>query len=179
VKQRFLQELDAVFGKDLTKRVTSKDIDELQYCDAVIKEVYRLSPVAFAMGRVNIESDNIGGYNWPKATSFHMLFSALMKREDYWTDPEKFDPDRFYKMEQDDKYLLEKQHVKNSFLMWGGGSRICPGRKLAMIELKCLLALIYRKYDVELVDINAPLKYKSVIINVSEELLVRVKPREF
>ena len=63
--------------------------------------------------------------------------------------------------------------------MFGKGIKICPGRKLAMIELKCLLASIYRKYDVELADMNAPLKYKSELINSSKELIVRIKQREF
>ena len=108
-----------------------------------------------------------------------MLTSALMKHKDYWTDPEKFDPDRFYRTDESDKYLLEKQHVKNSFTMWGGGIRICPGRKLAIIELKCLLILIYRKYDIELVDMNAPLKYNPDFINVCKELIVKIKPRKF
>ena len=99
-----------------------------------------------------------------------------MKREDYWTDPENFDPNRFYKIEESDKYTLEKQNIKNSFTIFGEGIRNCPGRKLAMIELKCLLASIYRKYNVELLDINAPLKYISTIIGTCDELL-KIKPR--
>jgi cytochrome P450 len=179
VVQRFRQELDEVFGNDLTKPITYKDLDGLNYCEAIIKEVTRHTPVVFVNSRMNIETDNIGGYNWSKGTSFYMLYSAIMKREDYWTDPEKFDPNRFYKVEESDKYLFEKQNIKNSFNMFGEGIRICPGRKLAMIELKCLLASIYRKYDIELVDMNAPLKYRSEFINSSEELIVKVKPRKF
>jgi cytochrome P450 len=115
----------------------------------------------------------------PKETIFQMLYSAIMKRKDYWTDPEKFDPVRFYKVEESDKYLLEKQKVKSTFPMFGWGIKICPGRKLVMIELKYLLvASIYRKYDVELVDMNAPLKYISEMANYSEELIVKVKPRK-
>jgi cytochrome P450 len=171
--------LDEVFGNDLTKPITYKDLDELQYCEAIIKEVTRCCPVIFAIGRVSVEDDSVGGYNWPKGTSFQMLYSAIMKRKDYWTDPEKFDPDRFYKIEESDKYLLEKQHVKDSFHMFGGRIRIYPGRKLAMIELKCLLSLIYRKYDIELVDMNAPLKRKYKQITLCDELIVKIKPREF
>ena len=63
VKQRFQQELDEVLGKDLTKPITSKDLDELKYCDAVIKEVFRHFPVAFVIGRVNVKDDVVGGYN--------------------------------------------------------------------------------------------------------------------
>jgi cytochrome P450 len=177
VKQRLRQEFETVLGKDVTKPITSKDLDGLHYCDAVIKEVTRHFPVAFLNGRVNTEKDEIGGFIWPERTSFVPLYCAIMKHKDYWTDPEKFDPDRFYKIEENDKYLLERQHVKNSFTMFGGGTRICPGRKLAMIELKCLLSLIYRKYDIELVDMNAPLKYKCSLVNMCEELIVRIKPR--
>ena len=102
--------METVFGKDLTRSIKYKDLDELKYCEAVIKEVFRHFPVVFALGRVNIENDEVGGYVWPEGTTFQMLFSAIMKRKDYWTDPEKFDPDRFYKVEESDKdkYLLEK-----------------------------------------------------------------------
>ncbi|UZO17258.1 uncharacterized protein OCT59_008619 [Rhizophagus irregularis] len=176
VKQKLRQEFDSILGNDLTKPMTLKNIEELKYCDAVIKEVFRHIPVAFSLGRLSIENDMVGGYNWPKGTQFQIHTSALMMRDDYWTDPEKFDPDRFYKVEESDKYLLEKQHAKNSFMMWGGGIRICPGRKLAITELKCLIPLIYRKYDLEL---RSPLEYKSEILTSCEKLLVKVKPRKF
>jgi cytochrome P450 len=176
VKQKLRQEFDSVLGNDLTKPLTFKDVEELKYFDAVIKEVFRHMPVVFMLGRINIEEDKVGGYHWAKGTQFQMLTSVLMKRDDYWTDPEKFDPDRFYKVEEGDKYLRERQHAKNSFIMWGGGIRICPGRKLAMTELKCLIPMIYRKYDVEL---TAPLKFKTDILRTCEELVVKIKPRKF
>jgi cytochrome P450 len=180
VKQRLQQELDEVFGKDLTKPITSKDLDKLQYCDAIIKEVTRYVPVAFVVQRVNAEKDEVGGFIWPERTSFHILYSAMFKSQNYWTNPEKFDPDRFYKIEESDKYLLEKQHAKDAFTLFGSGIRICPGRKLAMIELKSLLALIYRKYDIELADMNAPLKYENVFFfSICKELRVKVKQRKF
>jgi cytochrome P450 len=171
--------LDEVLGKDVTKPITYKDLEELQYCEAVIKEVYRNIPVVFVNGRMSVEDGSVGGYNWPKGTIFQLFYTAVMKRKDYWTDPEKFDPDRFYKVEESDKYLLEKQKIKSSFSMFGGGIRMCPGRKLAMIELKFLLASIYRKYDVELADMNVPLKYRSELFNSSEELIIKIKPRKF
>ncbi|CAB4380785.1 unnamed protein product [Rhizophagus irregularis] len=176
VKQRFQKELDEVLG---TKSITYSDLDKLQYCDAIIKEVNRNCPLSFSIGRVNNEKDIVGGFNWPERTSFSIFYYATMRRKDYWTDPEKFDPDRFYKIDESDKYLLEKKYAKNSFTMFGGGIRICPGRKLAMIKLKCLLASIYRKYDLELADMNAPLKSSSSVITICKELIVKFKPRKF
>jgi len=74
---------------------------------------------------------------------------------------------------------MEADPQKNTFLMFGGGSRICPGRKVAMIEIKCLISLIYRNLDITLVDMNAPLKLNNKLINICTELKVRVKQREF
>ncbi|PKK62958.1 cytochrome P450 [Rhizophagus irregularis] len=179
IKKRLRHGFDTVLGEDLTRPITYKDLDKLEYCDAIIKEVFRCSPIFIINGRINSQSDKIGGYDWPEGTQFQMLFSAIIKHKDYWTEPEKFDPDRFYRVEESDKYLLEKKNMKTTFPMFGGGIRICPGRKLAIIELKCLLILIYRKYDIELVDMNSPLKYKRDFLNLCKELIVKIKPRKF
>jgi hypothetical protein len=40
--------------------------------------------------------------------------------------------------------------------------------------------VFFRKYDIEMADINAPLKLKSDFINyVDDEFMVKVKPRKF
>ncbi|RHZ83669.1 hypothetical protein Glove_89g60 [Diversispora epigaea] len=90
----------------------------------------------------------------------------------YWKDPEKFIPERFYEPQE-----IEKQH-ENSFLMFGGGPRICPGRKIAMIGLKALIALVYRKFDVELADMQAPLNVETSTITFCKELNIKLIPRE-
>src|SRR5438046_524059 len=74
----------------------------------------------------------------------------------YWKDPENFDPERFLTSTNDNNNNNNKIK-KNSFLAFGGGTRICPGRNLAMIELKTLMVLLFGKYNVELVDPSAPL----------------------
>ncbi|CAG8512554.1 4364_t:CDS:2 [Racocetra persica] len=66
---------------------------------------------------------------------------------------------------------------KFSLVIFGGGLRNCPGRKLATIELLSLLVLVFRKYDIELVDMSAPLMTKSTIANSCEESKVRIRPR--
>jgi len=169
VKEKLRQELYQVFGNDTTRPVTQQDLDKLEYTEAVICEVSRVRPVANMMMRYSSGPGEIAGYNWPTGTIFHMNFAAINKHKDHWDDPEKFDPERFMKKD-------ENRH-KYAFNMWGGGIRICPGRKLAMIELKLLTTLVYRKYDVELIDMNAPLKVKSMMLTVCQELMVKIKPR--
>uniref|UniRef100_U9TE23 Cytochrome P450 n=1 Tax=Rhizophagus irregularis (strain DAOM 181602 / DAOM 197198 / MUCL 43194) TaxID=747089 RepID=U9TE23_RHIID len=99
-KEIFGNILDAISaGTDSTSNlfcfiipITYKDLCELEYCEAVIKEVYCHSPTAFFLDRMNVQSDNVGGYNWPEGTQFQMLISALLKHKDYCNEPEKFDP---------------------------------------------------------------------------------------
>lgn len=61
--------------------------------------------------------------------------------------------------------------------MFGGGHRICPGRKLAMTELLILIASVYKNYNIELVNMNEPLKYHAGITTICQELKVRISPR--
>ena len=153
VKKKMLEEIDRVFQDDKTRPITEKDLHQLKYCEAIIKEVDRILPVASMLQRYGEKPDEIAGYKWPSGTMFQVDAISIHKNSDYWEDPEKFNPDR---------WLVEGfEPKKYSFIMFGGGLRICPGRKLAMIELVGLMALIYRKYEIELVDTEAPLKTRK------------------
>ena len=48
-----------------------------------------------------------------------------------------------------------------------------------MIELRYLLASIYRKYDVEMVDMNTPLNYDTYFLTVYKELFVINRQENF
>ncbi|KAF0366326.1 cytochrome P450 [Gigaspora margarita] len=74
--------------------------------------------------------------------------------------------------------LNNKVRNKFSLLTFGGGLRICPGRRLAIIELLFLMVILFGKYEVELVDMNAPLKVKSKATTTCGELPIKIKLRK-
>jgi cytochrome P450 len=89
---------------------------------------------------------------------------------DYWTDPDTFNPDRWLKDSD------VKSH--NNHYQFGGGARVCPGKKMGLAEVKAFIALLYRSYDIELVDKVSPLKYKYDFIKIVQELKIKIKPRK-
>jgi cytochrome P450 len=169
VKKKMVEEIDRVFQGDRKRPITESDLHKLKYCEAIIKEVDRVHPVASMLARYATEPDEIAGYKWPAGTLFQMNAVSIHRQKDCWEDPDKFNPDR---------WMVEGfEPKKYSFIMFGGGLRVCPGRKLAMIELVSLMALLFRKYEIDLVDMNAPLRTKSIGITACTELPVKIKPR--
>ncbi|RHZ80975.1 hypothetical protein Glove_130g178 [Diversispora epigaea] len=114
------------------------------------------------------QPEEVAGYKWPKDMLFIIYSHGISNNPLYW----KFIPERFYEPQE-----IEKQ-CKNSFLMFGGSPRICSGRKLAMVELKTLIDLLYRKFDVELADMQAPLNVETSIITFCKELNIKLIPKE-
>ncbi|GBB88002.1 hypothetical protein RclHR1_14500004 [Rhizophagus clarus] len=169
VKKKMMDEIDRVFQDDKTRPITESDVLNLKYCEAIAKEVARIFPVLASFSRSLEKPDEIGGYQWPAETMIKINVDAIHNSGEYWDDPDKFNPDR---------WIIEGfEPKKNSFIMFGGGLRICPGRRLAMIELVCLMALLFRKYDIDLVDKNAPLKAKSGVVTACTELFTEIKLR--
>ncbi|CAH1759802.1 2306_t:CDS:2 [Entrophospora sp. SA101] len=170
VKKKMVEEIDSIFDGDKTREITHEDLSKLRYCDAVIKEVDRLVPISNTISRYSTRKEEVGGYEWPAGTFFNLNIPAIHRNPKYWKEPETFNPDRFLNG--------ENEIVKNSFMMFGAGLRICPGRRLAILELKCLMASIYRNYDLKLVDENARIPIHSSFITMSREILVYVVARE-
>ncbi|CAG8761980.1 8714_t:CDS:2, partial [Cetraspora pellucida] len=140
--------------------------DSLKYCEAIIKEANRMIPVVNFVTRYMTEECEVAGYKWAAGTTFHINITGVHGHREVWPNPEVFDPGRFYDVDQDNETLENKY----SLIIFGGGPRICPGRKLAMNELLLSMVTIYRYYNVELVNMDEPLKIVTAGANNVQEL---------
>ncbi|CAG8641867.1 13206_t:CDS:1, partial [Ambispora gerdemannii] len=78
----------------------------------------------------------------------------------------KFIPERFLKPVE-----------KNSFMPFGGGVRLYPGKHVAIASLKALMVLLFGKYEVELVNPNQLLKIGYKLGNACQEMKVYLTPK--
>jgi cytochrome P450 len=72
-------------------------------------------------------------------TAFQVNFIALFRNLKYWKDPKVFNPDRFDDL-QEDCY----------FVPFGDGPMKCIGFRMAMIEMKLLVAKICIAFNMTL-----------------------------
>jgi cytochrome P450 len=169
VLKRLRIELDEFFDKLGNRRLDMDALSGLVYTEAVIREILRVHTSAPYTARNSTAEDIVGGYKWPKGTQYIINIHGMNHCEKYWDEPRKFNPDRWL---NDTKNLKLMPHIE-----FGGGRRVCPGRKLAYIALKVMIALIFHKLDIELVDKNTPLKTNFVFVRSFSNLNVRIKPR--
>jgi cytochrome P450 len=94
---------------------------------------------------------------------------GIQKNKAHWQNPDKFDPERFYSE--------SGKIAKNSFQMFGGGLRACPGQYIAMFEMKHVLAVLYNKYDIELANDNVKPVMVYKIKSCCSELMVKLRKR--
>ncbi|CAG8517575.1 1218_t:CDS:2 [Acaulospora morrowiae] len=165
-KQKVHEELDSVLGPNHDRRIAYEDLDKLQYLEAVIKESLRHIPIIPFAFKISDKDDFIGGKFFRGGQVFFVSFSGIHNNKKDWPDTEKFDPTRFL-----------NPIGKNTFLPFGGGPRICPGRHIGMMEIKTFLASVYRKFDVNLADPNAPANEELGFVNHCKKCEVRITPR--
>jgi cytochrome P450 len=140
VEARMMAELDAVLGGRAPRM---EDIPRLPYLQKVIKECMRLYPPVPALVRQCLESVEIGGYEFPKGTSFVVRPWIMHRDPRYYEAPLEFRPERWTPE-------FEKQLPKFAYFPFGGGQRICIGGEFAKAEAALILAAIAQQYRVSL-----------------------------
>ncbi|KAF3005247.1 hypothetical protein E8E14_004686 [Neopestalotiopsis sp. 37M] len=126
--------------------------------DSFIRETHRLaSPnLTTLQRRVLVGTTLSDGTFLPKGSKLEFATHAIHRDEAYFQNGESFDGLRFFRMRQEDPGA--KQHyvtAKNDYLGWGIGRSACPGRFLADVEIKLLIAYILLHYDLKAPENNA------------------------
>jgi len=71
-------------------------------------------------------------------------------REQLFTDARRFDPARWMEPDQGSPSATSAKRVSMPF---GAGPRICPGRYLALLEMKMAMAMLLNSFDIASVGV--------------------------
>lgn len=143
VALRMRAEVDAALGKQLTPG-DFENAQRMPYLDAVASETMRLSPVAPFLGLEANEDLVIDDVLVPKGTWVDLMTRMPALAEANFGEPEQFRPERWL-----DERANGCPHVAGASMPFGSGPRICPGRSLALLEMRVVLATLVRNFDVE------------------------------
>ncbi|XP_047740366.1 cytochrome P450 2L1-like [Hyalella azteca] len=142
IQAKVHEHLDAVVPSD--RLPSLNDRNQLQYVDAMLLEVMRLSSL-LPIGLLHTATADVTfeGYDIPKGTS--VLACAEMCHRDpaYWKHPDKFYPEHFL----DDEGKLDGK--KEGFLPFSLGRRQCLGESLARMELYLFSTAILQRFTIE------------------------------
>lgn len=122
------------------------EIASLKYANAAIQEAIRLKPTTPIMFFQPNEDIIINNLSVPKNTNIIIQNSFASMQESNFSDPEKFDPNRWIKSE----CPYHKNHNPKVIKAFGGGSRLCPGMNLSLVEMTTAISSICKQFDISL-----------------------------
>ncbi|CAI9787116.1 unnamed protein product [Fraxinus pennsylvanica] len=163
-------EIDSVLGQG---RTTFESIKKLVYLRLIVVEALRLYPQPPLLIRRSLRSDCLpGGYNGdkngyaiPPGTDIFISVYNLHRSPYFWDKPNEFEPERFLVQKESQGIegwagfdpsrspgaLYPNEVISDfAFLPFGGGPRKCVGDQFALMESTIALAMLLKKFDVEL-----------------------------
>ncbi|KAL8471815.1 hypothetical protein ACS0TY_028519 [Phlomoides rotata] len=129
------------------------DYKSMRFTRAVIYETSRLATIVNGVLRKTTKDMEINGYVIPKGWRIYVYTREVNYDPRLYPDPLTFNPWRW--MERG----LENQH---HFLIFGGGTRQCPGKELGLAEISTFLHYFVTKYKWEEVGGDKLMKFPRV-----------------
>ena len=149
--KRAAEEVRRVFeSADEIHSGTGSKMTECVYLRACIDETLRMSPPAGGTLWREIMPGTgglmIDGVFYPEGTTVGGSIYCVHHNEEYFPDPYLYNPDRWIVSDTNTKEQVE--HAKYGFFPFSVGTRSCPGKTMAYMELSNTLAKTLWYFDV-------------------------------
>ncbi|XP_063930005.1 probable cytochrome P450 6a23 isoform X2 [Zophobas morio] len=140
VQDKLRDEIQTVMKRHDGK-ISYSSLQELKYMDQVLDETLRKYPTLFSITRRCIKDYKIPDENIiiEKGTTVVISALGIHYDEEYYPDPQKFDPERF--SEENKKSRHQYAH-----LAFGGGPRRCIGMRFGVMEAKIGFISLLKEY---------------------------------
>ncbi|TQD82449.1 hypothetical protein C1H46_031965 [Malus baccata] len=175
VQEKLYQEVKASVGD---RKVDEKDVEKMPYLQAVVKELLRKHPPTyFSLTHAVTEPTTLAGYDIPTDVNVEIYLPGISEDSKIWSNPEKFDPDRFVSG-REEADITGVTGVK--MMPFGVGRRICPGLGMATVHVHLMLARMVQEFEWsaypagEKINFAGKLEFTVVMKNT---LRAMIKPR--
>jgi cytochrome P450 len=117
-------------------------VHDLPYLDMVLDETLRLYPPAWIGPRRAVRDFEFAGASVPAGAHVNYCSWASHRIPEVFPEPEAFIPERF---ERERKAALPR----GAYVPFGGGSRICIGKRFGQTEVKLVATLLLQRLRLE------------------------------
>ncbi|KAL0366862.1 UNVERIFIED_CONTAM: Beta-amyrin 28-monooxygenase [Sesamum radiatum] len=166
-KEVLEEQMEIAKSKGPDELLTWADIEKMKYSWNVARESLRLMPPAQGAFRETATEFTYAGFTIPKGWKTFWTVHSSHKNPEYFPEPEKFDPSRFEGIGP----------PPYTFVPFGGGPRMCPGKEYARLEVLVFMHNVVRRFKLEKVIPN-----EKIVIHASPTpvhgLPVRLHPHE-
>ncbi len=153
-----------------------EQLAKLDFVEACINETMRLKPVAPIIGLQALRDTLVGNVRVPK----DMVIINVMRRdsvsEAHLPRAANFEPQRWL---DEGVSTPGATSPKRTSMPFGAGPRICPGRYMAMLEMKLAIAMLLSRFEIQSVSTvdGKPAREKLSLAMAPVGLRMRLKPR--
>ncbi|PRQ56202.1 putative cytochrome P450 [Rosa chinensis] len=175
VQEKLYAEVKATVGE---RKVDEKDVEKMPYLQAVVKELLRKHPPTyFSLTHAVTEPTTLAGYDIPTDANVEFYLPGISEDPKLWSDPEKFDPDRFVSG-REDADITGVTGVK--MMPFSVGRRICPGLSMATVHVHLMLARMVQEFEWSAYPAGSKLDFTGKLeftVVMKNSLRAKIKPR--
>ncbi|KAL0270233.1 UNVERIFIED_CONTAM: hypothetical protein PYX00_007705 [Menopon gallinae] len=155
--------------------MTYENVHNMKYMGQVIEETLRKHPPATFLVRVCTKPYRIPDSDFilEKGASVTIPTYGFQMDEQYFPEPERFDPERF-----SEEQKAKRNHY--AYLPFGEGPRVCIGQRFAMMQVRIALVTVLANFRVSVAEGKTPipLEYdnKQPILTAKGGMFLRISP---
>ncbi|CAB9516542.1 Obtusifoliol 14-alpha demethylase (Fragment) [Seminavis robusta] len=179
---RMIKEQEQVLDGDMSKPLDYETVGRMEFLQNCMTEALRMCPTFIMLIRkalVNLPVTVTRGgekatYVIPIGDQVVVSPTASMRMKETFPNPDTFDPDRYAPGREEHK-------IPYAYLGFGGGLHSCMGQNFAYMQVKTVLSILFREYEIERV---APTDfpscaYEDMVVGPKEQCIIKYKKRVY